>query len=84
MQRVDAVDDLLERAVWNDPREDRVHGEDGRIGIGLQVAASPECRGQRFVWRYARVVSARSKHPAQLVGVPSGSRAEDQNLHQLP
>jgi len=86
VQRVHPVNDLLERSAWDDPRQ---------YGIGIEqvgafagqscrgAACSAEPRDQRLIGSDASGVSARDEGAAQLVGVPTGPRAENDDLHHV-
>ena len=53
--------------------------------VGDVVALVPSvARIDASVIAAAALMTAGGKRPAQLVSMPTGSRAEDQNLHQLP
>src|SRR5262249_58428904 len=82
VQRVDAIDDLLERSGRNEADEHGVGVEDGgsvarqRAGNG----ATAERGDQRFVRQHMPLMPPLAQRAAQLVGVPP-SCAEDYYLH---
>ena len=99
VQRVHAIDDLLERAVGDDAREHGVGVDQGSTRPA--VAARPAtlrrraCCGdapaRRLNARDAATrtahhvpdVAARRQRAAQLVGVPAGARAEDRRCSSV-
>src|SRR5678816_222832 len=80
VQRIHAVDDLLERATWNNPGEDRVGLEDGD-GLAGQTSRQPP--DQLFVRKYHARVAMLSQSPAQLVGVPASTGAQNRDVHSI-
>lgn len=72
MQGVDAIDDLLQRAVRDDARQNDVAATDRR---GNPAGAEPA--DDAFVRRDARGLAASTKGAAELISVPALPRSED-------
>ena len=85
VQRVDAKDRLLERSARNDPRQHGVGIEDLVTPVRQSAHRAPaaaEARHQPLVRQHPAGVPALGERPAQVVGMPTGTCAEDDYMHR--
>ena len=80
MQRIDPVDDLLERSARNDPGEHGVGFEDGNR---LARKAAWEPGDQLFIREDDARMPVFGQGAAQLVGVPARAGAQNRDVHLL-
>src|SRR5438034_11611441 len=85
MQRIHAIDHLLERSGGNDPREHGVGVENFRGGnrkAACDAAFGAEARDQPFVGQDPACVATFGQCAAQLVSMPASPRIKNDYLHQ--
>ena len=82
VERVDAVDDLFERARRNDSRQDGVRVEEGCAFAREAARRAAQAGDQALVRQHAPDVAARVERATELVGLPARARAQDDDVHR--
>src|SRR5206468_4253381 len=80
VERVDAEDDLFERSIRDDARENSVGLEQCGV-VARQQSATADTRDESFVRLHQRGMATLDERATQDVCVPPGAGAENDNVH---